>query len=146
MNISRPVATSIEGVNFSILSSEEILRLSVKRITNPQAIDPILLHPNPNGLYDPALGAILDHQCSTCYLDTNACPGHAGHIELPTRVYNCQYIDQAYKLLRAQCLNCRRLRMSRVESKRILCKLRLIRHGLLKQAQDIENKIGRAHV
>ena len=141
MNISRPVASTIEDVSFGILSSQEILRLSVKRISNPQAIDPVLLHPNPNGLYDPALGAILDHPCKTCHLDTNACPGHPGHIELPFNVYHCQYINQAYALLKAQCFNCRRLRIPRDESHRLLFKLKLIRHGLLKQAEELDDVV-----
>ncbi|KAL9051276.1 MAG: hypothetical protein Q9162_006119 [Coniocarpon cinnabarinum] len=122
MNISRPVPSSIANVCFGTLSSEEVLALSVKRITNPQAIDPRLLHPNPSSLYDPALGAILEHVCTTCHLDTNACPGHPGHIELPIHVYHCQ-----------------RLRLPNFESRRLLCKLKLIRHGLLKQAAELEN-------
>jgi len=60
MNISQPVASSIEAVHFNFLSSEEIKSLSVKRITNPTTFD-ALLHPIPGGLYDTALGAFLDN-------------------------------------------------------------------------------------
>ena len=41
--------------SFGIFSAEEIKKLSVKEITNPQSFD-ALLHPTHGGLYDPALG------------------------------------------------------------------------------------------
>lgn len=60
MNITQSVASSIEGVEFGILSASEIRSLSVKRIYDSQALDR-LGHPKPGGLYDTALGAYLDH-------------------------------------------------------------------------------------
>jgi DNA-directed RNA polymerase I subunit RPA1 len=60
MNVSQPVASAIEGVDFGFLSSVEIRELSVKRIQNPLTFD-TLLHPVPEGLYDPALGAWGDN-------------------------------------------------------------------------------------
>lgn len=58
MNTSEPVSSAISGVEFGILSSESIKKLSVKRITNPTTFD-TLLHPTPSGLYDAALGAFM---------------------------------------------------------------------------------------
>jgi len=60
MNISQPISSSISGVGFGFLSSDEIKALSVKRITNPTTFDS-LLHPVPGGLHDSALGAFLDN-------------------------------------------------------------------------------------
>ncbi|KAK7633833.1 hypothetical protein IWX48DRAFT_414446 [Phyllosticta citricarpa] len=60
MNIAEPVSSSIAGVEFGFLTSEEIRALSVKRVTNPVTFDN-LLHPTPGGLYDAALGAFLDN-------------------------------------------------------------------------------------
>ena len=60
MNISQPVASAIESVDFGFLSPAEIKELSVKRIQNPVTFD-TLLHPIPEGLYDPALGAWGDN-------------------------------------------------------------------------------------
>jgi hypothetical protein len=48
-------SAQITGVSFSLYSSEEIRKLSVKRITNPLQFDS-LNHPTIGGLYDPALG------------------------------------------------------------------------------------------
>ena len=48
-------------------------------------------------------------------------------------------MDQAFRLLRAQCANCHRFRLARVEINLFCCKLRLIRLGLLKEAEDIDD-------
>ncbi|KAI9877205.1 MAG: hypothetical protein M1830_004531 [Pleopsidium flavum] len=137
MNISQPVASSIGSVDFGFLSSEEIEALSVKKIQNPTTFD-TLLHPVPGGLYDAALGAWGDNPCSTCHLNTYTCPGHVGHIELPVPVYHATFMDQLLRLLRAKCAYCNRLKMPRVEVNRFCCKLRLVRFGLLKEAEELE--------
>ncbi|EHK97632.1 putative DNA-directed RNA polymerase I subunit rpa1 [Glarea lozoyensis 74030] len=54
MNISQPVSSAIDSVDFTFLSASEILSLSVARIENPETFD-TLLHPVPQGLYDTAL-------------------------------------------------------------------------------------------
>jgi DNA-directed RNA polymerase I subunit RPA1 len=56
MNISKPLVSHISGVDFDFLSSTEIKLLSVKRVINPNTFNS-LLHPNPGGLHDPALGS-----------------------------------------------------------------------------------------
>lgn len=60
MNTSQPVSSSIESVDFGLLSPEEIRAISVKQIRNPTTFD-TLLHPIRGGLYDPALGAFDDN-------------------------------------------------------------------------------------
>lgn len=56
MNISQPVSSLLDSVNFAILSAADIRALSVRRIDNENTFDS-LLNPAPGGLYDPALGA-----------------------------------------------------------------------------------------
>lgn len=56
MNISHPVSSAIDSVDFDFLTPTEIKSISVKRIENPTTFDS-LLNPIPGGLYDPALGA-----------------------------------------------------------------------------------------
>jgi len=56
MNISQPVVSSVDSVEFTFLSADEIRAFSVKRIENDSTFD-TLLNPVPGGLYDPALGA-----------------------------------------------------------------------------------------
>lgn len=48
-------------------------------------------------------------------------------------------MDQLLRLLRAKCAYCHCFRMSRKDVNRYLCKLRLIQHGLLGPAEDIDN-------
>ncbi|KAF8864699.1 beta and beta-prime subunits of DNA dependent RNA-polymerase [Acephala macrosclerotiorum] len=138
MNISQPVPSAIGSVDFGFLGPAEIKALSVKRIENPQTFD-TLLHPVPGGLYDQALGAWGDHYCTTCNLNSIGCPGHVGHIDLPAPVYHPTFMDQLLRLLRAKCAYCHHLKMSRKEVNRYLCKLRLIQHGLLGAAEEIDN-------
>lgn len=56
MNISQPVSSAIDSVDFHFLTQAEIKAISVRRIENPTTFDS-LLNPTPSGLYDPALGA-----------------------------------------------------------------------------------------
>ncbi len=55
MNISHSLPSSVTGISFSFLSTEDIRRISVKQIVNPVLLDD-LNRPNIGGLYDPALG------------------------------------------------------------------------------------------
>lgn len=71
MNISQPVASAIAAVRFGFLTSEDVLKLSVKQITNSTTFDD-LLHPNPGGLYDLALGAFADNPCVASDLKAQA--------------------------------------------------------------------------
>lgn len=56
MNIAQPVGSSLESVEFTFLSADEVRSISVKRIENDSTFDN-LLNPVPGGLYDPALGS-----------------------------------------------------------------------------------------
>lgn len=56
MNISQPVSSEIDSVEFKFLSPKEILAISVKRIENDSTFDS-LLNPVDGGLYDLALGS-----------------------------------------------------------------------------------------
>ncbi|TPX13246.1 uncharacterized protein E0L32_006446 [Thyridium curvatum] len=137
MNISQPVASSVESVEFTFLSAEEIRSMSVRRIENESTFD-TLLNPVPGGLYDPALGSWGDALCTTCNLGQLLCPGHPGHIELPVPVYHPVFMDQVLRLLRAECVYCHRFRLRAKDLNRYVCKLRLLQHGLLHEARHID--------
>jgi len=55
MDISHSIPSTVSGISFSFLTSEDIRRISVKQIINPVLLDD-LNRPNVGGLYDPALG------------------------------------------------------------------------------------------
>ncbi|KAL2149546.1 hypothetical protein VTH82DRAFT_8197 [Thermothelomyces myriococcoides] len=138
MNIAQPVGSALESVEFTFLSPEEIRSISVKRIENDSTFDN-LLNPIPGGLYDPALGSWGDSLCRTCNLNQAQCPGHPGHIELPVPVYHPVFMDQAYRLLRAQCVYCHKFRLPRHEIHKYTCMLRLLQVGLVQEANMIES-------
>nr|POE52001.1 dna-directed rna polymerase i subunit rpa1 [Quercus suber] len=138
LNTSKPVSSYITGVSFGFLTSADVRALSAKRITNPLAFDN-LLNPVPGGLYTPELGQIGDNACATCGLWYPQCPGHCGHIELPLPCYHPTYMDQTLRLLRAACVYCNRLKLSRVQVNRYSCKLKLVKYGLLKEVAEVDN-------
>ena len=67
-----------------------------------------------------------------------ACPGHPGHIDLPVPVYHPVFMDQVYRLLRAQCVYCHGFRLPRRDLNRFTCIFRLLQFGLLHEAQMVD--------
>jgi len=55
MNIAHSLPSTITGISFSFLSTDDVRRISVKQLVNPVLLDE-LNRPNLGGLYDPALG------------------------------------------------------------------------------------------
>ncbi|KAM3414009.1 DNA-directed RNA polymerase subunit [Cercospora zeina] len=145
MNPSQPVSSQLRAVSFGYLTTDDIRALSCRRITSTTTFD-TLLNPIPGGLYTPELGPFGDNACATCGLKSPQCPGHPGHIELPAPCYHPTFIDQVLKLLRASCTYCGKLRMKRIQVTRYICKLRLVRHGLLKelsQLDEVEHQVAK---
>jgi DNA-directed RNA polymerase beta' subunit len=132
MNIAHSIPSTVTGISFSFLTSDDIRRISVKQIVNPVLLDD-LNRPNIGGLYDPALGPsdrsdmlmrfslstnlndliFFLFSCSTCHLTYFICPGHFGHIELPAPVFHPLFMGNMYNLLRGTCMFCHRFKMSR---------------------------------
>ncbi|EPS35469.1 hypothetical protein H072_11162 [Dactylellina haptotyla CBS 200.50] len=138
MNISNPISSEINAVHFGFLSTKDILAISVKQVVNPSTFD-VNGNPVDGGLYDPALGPFgRSIACATCNLSNENCPGHVGHISLPTPVYHPVFFDQMYRLLRSTCVYCHHLRLSRQEINLYACKLRLIDAGLLHECEGLE--------
>lgn len=131
MNIAHSLPSTVAGVSFSFLTSQDIRRISVKQIVNPVLLDD-LNRPNIGGLYDPSLGPsdrsdmcvrhfiaygsqklLTDSRCATCHLTYFTCPGHFGHIELPAPVFHPLFMTNMYNLLRGTCMFCHRFKMTR---------------------------------
>lgn len=53
-------------------------------------------------------------------------------------VYNVTFFDHIYRLLRAQCVYCHRLQMSRADVNLYTCKLRLLQYGLTEEVAEVE--------
>ena len=134
MAFASPIAAAPSGIEFGRLTSEDIKKLSVKRIHVTPTLDS-MFGPMPGGVHDLALGAInvLDAACSTCRMTAAHCPGHCGHIDLPTQCYHPQYIDTTLRLLRAKCVYCHRFRIPENRINMMICQLRLLEHGLVEE-------------
>ena len=102
---------TVKGIQFSVLSPDEILKRSVCEITKTDTYtgnEPVI-----NGLFDIRMGAIeLNRLCGTCGLKASLCPNHMGHIVLETPLYHIMFYDTVRKLLKCICFNCSKLFVS----------------------------------
>ena len=101
---------NVVGVQFSILSPDEIRRRSVAEIFTHETYDGDT--PKVGGLFDPRMG-VLDHgkKCPTDQLDNRHCPGYFGHIELALPVFHIQYLKYIVQTLKSVCWKCSKLRI-----------------------------------
>ena len=99
---------AVETVSFHVLTSEDVLRLSVKEISK------ISLHKKgqphfcgPNSLF---LGSTSNEfVCATCGKRPDECTGHTGHVALQRRVIHPLYVSTVLRLLRTVCAHCTEL-------------------------------------
>ena len=107
------ISRRLHGVSFLIYTSDEIIKQSVKRVTNPETFDE-LLHPNFGGLYDIAFGPTDSSDlCGSCGMNYVHCPGHLGHIDLPLPVYHPIFFRILLQMLNVSCYSCHRLLVPR---------------------------------
>ncbi|KAJ2606893.1 hypothetical protein H4R99_000066 [Coemansia sp. RSA 1722] len=141
MNIAQPVNSKVTGVSFTFYDPSEVRRMSVKQVVNPVLLDS-LGNPTKGGLYDPAMGPFTkNHLCGTCSLSYFNCPGHFGHIELPSPVVNPMMFDVLYRFLQGCCPYCHKFTFNRVTAARFVAKLRLLEYGLVKEASDLDDML-----
>ncbi|MAH20981.1 MAG: hypothetical protein CMB96_06070 [Flavobacteriaceae bacterium] len=110
--ISTKNPAKILGIQFSILSPDEIRRGSAAEITSRDTY--INGKPVIGGLFDPRMG-VLDPGlvCPTDGLDYMQTPGYFGHIELAKPLYYIQYITTVIKIIRCTCIKCSKLLISK---------------------------------
>ena len=117
--ITKKEASKIIGIQFSILSPDEIRRGSVAEITSRDTY--INNKPVIGGLFDPRMG-VLDPGliCPTDGLNYMQTPGYFGHIELARPVLYIQYINTIIKIIRCVCIKCSKLLISKEKYKHAL--------------------------
>jgi DNA-directed RNA polymerase II subunit RPB1 len=107
------------GIQFSILSPDEIRKGSVAEITSRDTY--INNKPVIGGLFDPRMGVLEPGLiCPTDGLDYMQTPGYAGHIELARPVFYIQYLSTILKCLRCVCFKCSKLLVSKEKYKQAL--------------------------
>ena len=111
MKVHKP-PSKIVGVQFSMLSPEEIRKNSVVEITTPATYNNN--KPVTGGLFDPRMGVLEPGMiCPTdgyTYIDT---PGYFGHIELARPVFYIQHIKDIMKMCKCVCFKCSRLKLNK---------------------------------
>jgi DNA-directed RNA polymerase II subunit RPB1 len=111
--------SKIIGIQFSILSPEEIRKGSVAEITTRDTY--INNKPVIGGLFDPRMGVLEPGLiCPTDGLDYMQTPGYFGHIELARPVFYIQYHMTIMKILNCVCFKCSKLLISKEKYKQAL--------------------------
>jgi len=105
---SKTTPSRIIGIQFSILSPDEIRKSSVANIVSRDTY--VNNKPVIGGLFDPRMG-VLDPGliCPTDGLNYMNTPGYFGHIELARPIFYIQYIHTIVKILRCVCIKCSKL-------------------------------------
>ena len=110
--------SKIIGVQFSMLSPEEIRKNSVVEITSRDTY--INNKPVIGGLFDPRMGVLEPGiVCPTdglTYIDT---PGYFGHIELARPVLFIQHLKEIMKILKCICFKCSKILINKNHHKHI---------------------------
>ncbi len=117
--INKNDSSKILGIQFSILSPEEIRKGSVCEITSRDTY--INNKPVINGLFDPRMGVLeAGLICPTDGLNYMQTPGYFGHINLARPVFYIQYLTSIIKILRCTCVKCSKLLISKESYKHFL--------------------------
>jgi len=108
MERSRSITKKIGNISFSLLSPNEIRKMSATKVITADTYDddgfPIAM-----GLMDPRLGVIEPGlRCKTCGLRVgkDKCPGHFGHIDLAMPVIHVGLVKTIRDCLRSTCRDC----------------------------------------
>jgi len=118
-NMSQKNCSKIIGIQFSILSPDEIRKGSVAEITSRDTY--VNNKPVIGGLFDPRMGVLESGLiCPTDGLDYMKTPGYFGHIELAKPVYYIQYLSTILKILKCVCFKCSKLLISKEKYKQAL--------------------------
>ena len=107
--MQRIIRKKVGEITFSLLSPEQIKKISVAKIVTPELYD-IDGYPVDGGLMDLKLGAIDPGvRCRTCGGRLKECLGHPGRIELARSIIHLKYVPLIEMGLRSFCHHCGKL-------------------------------------
>ena len=95
---------NIEAIQFGILSSEEILSMSVADLTSTK-------FSGYGSVYDERMGSMLKDKCASCGM-TKMCPGHIGSISLNVFIPHPLLMKKIIYYLKCYCIHCSSLLIS----------------------------------
>ena len=138
-NLKNSGVDKIIGIQFSLLSPDEIRRGSVAEITSRDTY--INNKPVINGLFDPRMGVLEPgFICPTDGLDNMQTPGYFGHINLAKPVFYIQYLSTILKSLKCVCFKCSKLLINKDKYSQLLS---LSNEARWKQVNILVSKIKR---
>ena len=109
---TKPVKKSVSEIRFSLLSPDNIKKISVAKIVTPELYN-IDGYPVDGGLMDLRLGAIDPGvRCRTCGGRLKECLGHPGSIDLARPIIHLKYVPLIELGLRCFCRQCGKLLLS----------------------------------
>jgi DNA-directed RNA polymerase II subunit RPB1 len=112
----------VKRVQFRLLSTEDVLRMSVVKVTNASA-----LITSDNGINDLRMGTTINTRTNLCPTCKNIdCSGHMGHIELAKPVWRFPYLRITLGILRSVCCFCGRSKWTPQENERLCRNLAMI--------------------
>ena len=104
--MNKPVRKRVESLQFTLLSPDEIKKISKAKIITPELYD-VDGYPVDGGLMDLRLGAIDPGvRCRTCGGRLKECLGHPGRIDLARPVIHLKYVALIEMGLRCFCHKC----------------------------------------
>ena len=116
---SKKHSSRIIGIQFSMLSPDEIRKNSVVEVTSKDTY--INNKPVVGGLFDPRMGVLepgfINPTDGHTYINT---PGYFGHIELARPVFFIQHIKEIMKIVRCVCFKCSKLLLNKNQHEHIL--------------------------
>ena len=105
----------VDRIEFSIINSDLIKKMSVARITKTELYDQEG-YPIEGGLMDPRLGVVDPGvRCRTCGGTVGECQGHFGYLELTRPITHVHYAKILFALLKIFCGKCSRILLSKDE-------------------------------
>jgi DNA-directed RNA polymerase subunit A' len=112
------IKKKISEIRFSLISPEQIKKLSAAKIVTPELYD-IDGYPVDGGLMDLRLGAIDPGvRCRTCGGRLKECLGHPGSIDLARPVIHLKYVPLIELGLRCFCHSCGKLMLNENDLKK----------------------------
>ena len=102
----------VKSIQYGIYSAEDIKRMSVVEINNPELYDSNG-KPKSGGVLDLKMGPLSKGaKCQTCLYDLKNCTGHFGHITLSLPVLHYCWIQHyLLPILECVCFRCGKLRV-----------------------------------
>lgn len=131
----------LKDVTFTCYTEEEAKSISQLEVHSLLAFNKEKL-PTEGGLYDYRMGVSSsdhEHICATCHFSANECQGHLGLLRLSTPVFNPFLFKYSFKLMKAKCCFCHKLRIPYEKARILKHQMSLLNNGNLLDSSRLEH-------